>query len=151
LSDCDCHGEVCNPGDHRCVQCLSDSQCDDHNACNGAETCVANTCHAGTPLTCDDHNVCTTDTCDATAGCKHDNNTAPCDDGNFSNGADTCSGGQCGHAAAPCTSTGDVCDPSHGACAPFLPDGACRDGRAAVCNPGDHQCVQCLSDANCDD
>jgi hypothetical protein len=39
--------------------------------CNGAETCQAGSCTAGTPLNCNDGNACTTDSCDPLAGCLH--------------------------------------------------------------------------------
>jgi len=43
-----------------CVACLSNSDCDDGNACNGAETCNASgQCVAGTPTDCDDGVACT--------------------------------------------------------------------------------------------
>ena len=57
---------------------------------------------SGTACT-DDGNVCTDDTCDGAGACAHPANTAPCDDGLYCNGADTCSGGTCTvHAGDPC-------------------------------------------------
>src|SRR5437867_1480022 len=35
-------------------QCFTDLDCQDGNACNGAEVCVAGRCVAGTPLLCAD-------------------------------------------------------------------------------------------------
>ncbi|HEV8200480.1 MAG TPA: hypothetical protein VGS03_10690, partial [Candidatus Polarisedimenticolia bacterium] len=103
--DGDCHdpgSPYCDTGSHTCKQCLNDGQCDDHDACNGSETCVANHCTPGTTPDCDDHNVCTTDSCDAAVGCKHDNNTASCDDGVFCNGSDVCQNGECTHRNDEC-------------------------------------------------
>jgi hypothetical protein len=67
------------------------------------------------PGDCSDGNACTTDACDPGDpgadgnGCTHVPNTGPCDDGNFCNGTDTCSGGSCSvHAGDPCT-TGAEC------------------------------------------
>jgi hypothetical protein len=61
------------------------------------------------PGDCNDGNVCTDDACDPddagadVNGCTHVNNSAPCSDGTFCNGADTCSGGSCSlHAGDPC-------------------------------------------------
>src|SRR5262249_18715246 len=48
--------------------------CDDHNACNGFESCnaVSGACQAGVAVNCDDGNPCTDDVCDpSTAGCSH--------------------------------------------------------------------------------
>jgi hypothetical protein len=49
--------------------CTTDADCDDHNVCNGAETCQAGVCIAGVPISCNDNNPCTIDTCDPVAGC----------------------------------------------------------------------------------
>jgi hypothetical protein len=43
--------------------------CDDGQACNGAETCVAGTCQTQPVLACDDHDECTIDSCDDASGC----------------------------------------------------------------------------------
>lgn len=51
--------------------CVGWSQCDDGNACNGVEACVAGHCVAGTVLDCDDTNDCTIDTCDTVSGCLY--------------------------------------------------------------------------------
>ena len=108
--------------------------CDDGVFCNGADTCTAGVCdgHPGDPCTggaecanaCNeatdncfvaagapctsDANVCTDDLCTGTGACGHPNNTAPCDDGLFCNGADVCGGGICTHGADPCA-TGLEC------------------------------------------
>jgi hypothetical protein len=91
-------------------------------------------------------------------GCVHPNNTLPCDDGLFCNGADICAAGSCTHAGDPCppgvecqtcqeasdscidplgtacTSDGNVCSADQcdglGACDHSVPSGAttCDDG-----------------------
>jgi subtilisin-like proprotein convertase family protein len=43
--------------------CGSNADCDDGNACNGAETCVNTQCTPGTPVDCTDGNPCTDDHC----------------------------------------------------------------------------------------
>ena len=59
--------------------CSTDADCDDGDACNGAETCVSGSCQAGTAVDCDDADACTTDSCDTSTGCV---NTEPaCQDG----------------------------------------------------------------------
>jgi hypothetical protein len=47
------------------------ASCADDDACNGHETCQGGICEPGTPLACDDGNPCTTDTCEASAGCRY--------------------------------------------------------------------------------
>src|SRR5262249_10438365 len=103
------------------------ARCDDGLFCNGADVCSGGVCtHAGNPCaggpecanTCNedghncfeaagtactsDSNPCTDDRCNGAGACTHPNNTAPCDDGLFCNGADVCSGGTCTHAGNPC-------------------------------------------------
>ena len=74
------------------------------NTCQEATDSCFDT--AGTLCT-DDGNVCTDDTCDGAGACAHPNNTAPCDDGFFCNGTDTCSGGACTvNAGNPCPGDG---------------------------------------------
>ena len=51
--------------------CLNNKACDDGNACNGTETCVAGACRPGTALGCDDGDICTDDSCNPTTGCVH--------------------------------------------------------------------------------
>jgi hypothetical protein len=46
--------------------------------------------------------------CDGAGACTHPATTAPCDDGVFCNGADTCNAGACTvHAGDPCTTVGE--------------------------------------------
>src|SRR5881392_1798177 len=94
--------------------CVSNGDCDDGDICNGLETCVNNTCVAGTPPDCDDHNPCTDDTCDAVMACVHTDNTNPCDDGNPCTVNDTCSGGQC--QGGPAGNIGTECRAAAGDC-----------------------------------
>jgi len=61
--------------------CLTDSDCDDGNVCNGAETCDLRNgaCVSGPGPDCDDGNECTADSCDPISGCAHAGNPACCD------------------------------------------------------------------------
>ena len=109
-SECD-DGDVCN-GIETCdpvegCQAGTPLVCDDGDVCNGIETCdPVEGCQEGTPLICIDGNICTDDSCNPASGCVYTNNAAPCDDGIFCNGADTCSGGACSvHAGSPCSET----------------------------------------------
>jgi hypothetical protein len=90
-------------------------------------------------INCDDSNPCTDDTCTLT-GCVYTNNTAPCDDGLFCNGADTCSGGSCSvHAGDPCpgpdgdTNCSESCDEVNDNCLAPDPDGT-------LCRPAVDEC-----------
>ncbi len=111
--------------------CTVPADCDDNDACNGLEDCVAGSCVAGTPLNCDDGVFCNgAETCDAIVGCQAgtppscddgvgctddscnggtdscDNiaNDANCpDDGLFCNGSESCD------AVSDCVSSGDPC------------------------------------------
>lgn len=127
-----------------CVECLNDAECDDDDACNGAETCVTGTCTDGTACVVDDGNECTTDACDPATGCSNTNvadGTACADDGNDCTG-DVCTAGACTHDNAAdglaCDDTdactgGDVC--AEGACVGTAIDGCCETD--ADCAAGD--------------
>jgi len=112
--------------------CTIDADCDDLLYCNGAETCVAGACQAGTPPVCDNGLFCdgtetcneatdscdagTPQTCDDGLGCTVDScnlltdscdnlpdDTLCADDGLFCNGAEFCD------PVLGCSSTGDPC------------------------------------------
>ena len=75
--------------------CTGDPQCDDGDACNGAETCVGGSCQNGTPPPCQNGDGC----------CP-----SGCDSGND----DDCGGGGCinpggAPVGAPCTDPADCC------------------------------------------
>jgi YVTN family beta-propeller protein len=125
-----CTDDACNPLNGACSYTNNSASCDDGTFCNGPDTCSGGACvlNGGDPCTggtecadsCDealdncfdpamtactsDGNVCTDDHCDGAGACIHPNNSVSCDDGQFCNGADTCSGGVCNlHAGDPCT------------------------------------------------
>ncbi|MBN2714977.1 MAG: hypothetical protein JXX14_03925, partial [Deltaproteobacteria bacterium] len=53
-----------------CVECVSDADCSNGDACDGVESCVSNVCQAGTALACDDGDACNgVETCDSATGC----------------------------------------------------------------------------------
>jgi hypothetical protein len=70
-----------------------DTPCVDADLCNGEESCQGGVCTAGTTLDCDDSDVCTTDSCDASEGCQHED-IIPCtgdfDGDGVDDGADEC-------------------------------------------------------------
>ncbi|MCB9730701.1 MAG: tandem-95 repeat protein [Deltaproteobacteria bacterium] len=53
------------------VDCVAAADCDDGDACNGAESCAAGACQAGTAPDCDDSEPCTADSCVPASGCAH--------------------------------------------------------------------------------
>ena len=92
------------------------------------------------PGPCDDGNPCTLDTCTPATGCQHTLRAdgAPCPDGNFCNGTETCQAGTC----TPGTPlvcddgnvcTGDSCDPATGCVFTF----ACDDGNPCTADTCD--------------
>ncbi|MFN2376303.1 MAG: hypothetical protein ABR538_07180, partial [Candidatus Binatia bacterium] len=92
---------------------------------------------------CDDGNECTDDLCNPFGsglgdffGCTNTNNSAPCDDGLFCNGIDTCAGGSCaGHAGDPCAQggvCGDQCNEDTDDC--FVDAGTECRASAGVCD-----------------
>jgi hypothetical protein len=91
------------------LTCGMNSDCDDNNVCNGAETCIDYECQAGMTVNCEDGNVCTDDSCDAISGCVHAFNTSPCDDGNGCTTGDLCGGGTCNGGPPPSCDDGDCC------------------------------------------
>jgi hypothetical protein len=118
-------GTVCDVASRGCnrVDCTSDAQCDDNNACNGAEVCRSNRCMPGTPVQCDDNVACTVDRCDPMTGrCVATPDSELCNDGVYCNGAEVCDAMRgCGPGApvrcddrVECTV--DRCDESARAC-----------------------------------
>ncbi|HNQ22677.1 MAG TPA: IPT/TIG domain-containing protein [Phycisphaerae bacterium] len=97
---------------------LGNTDCDNPNTCN-AGTCQPNHEPYGTGCT-GDGNVCTDDICDGAGSCTHPHNSAPCDDGVFCNGTDTCTGGSCSvHSGDPCSGgpeCNNVCNEGAGNC-----------------------------------
>ncbi len=122
------HGGTCSAD----PPCLSNADCDDGNPCNGVETCVNNSCVAGTPIVCNDGNPCNgTETCNPADGSCLPG--TPCNDNNPCNGVETC-------------------DQTNG-CQPGTPI-VCTDNNACngveTCNPADGTCLPGMA-PNCDD
>ncbi len=135
-----CHDAgTCDPQTGVCSNAAKPdgTSCSDGNACNGAETCLAAACAAGTPPDCDDANTCTVDSCDQVTGCTHANaaDGVACSDRNPCTQTDTCEAGVCiGANPVVCAASGEcrgagTCDPVTGACSnPTAPDGSgCND------------------------
>ena len=127
-----------NPATGACSQVSAHeaAPCDDGNLCTLGDTCLAGTCTGGAAANCNDGNPCTDDSCDDATGCIHDNNQAPCSDGDVCTVSDLCSGGQClaGEPLAcddgnPCTD--DSCDETVG-CIHANNQAPCNDGNACT-------------------
>jgi cysteine-rich repeat protein len=152
--------------------------CDDGNTANGdgcSTACAIEPCWSctGLPSACaplpagiacaDDGNPCTDDLCDGNGNCGVPN-TAPCDDGLFCTGTDTCAGGSCAHTGDPCTARpqcDDVCDEAQDQCVspfgtPCADDGnPCTvdrcDGSGGCTHPAGNAGTECRADAGqCD-
>jgi len=124
-SSCDdgnpCTDDACGPSG--CTHTNNTKPCEDGDACTVNDVCEAGACKPGTAKSCDDSNACTDDSCDPKTGCKNTNNTGPCNDALFCNGADTCAGGACTvHAGDPCTKG---CDEAGDKCLGCTVDGDC--------------------------
>jgi len=112
--------------------------------CDVAETCTgsATSCPsdgfqpAGTACDSDD-NVCTDDSCDGAGSCRHLANSAPCDDANYCNGADTCLDGACSlHTGDPCvqhSQCNGTCDALSATCVGIVGT-ACDDADLCTAN-----------------
>jgi len=175
-----CTDDVCD-GQGACTHPTNAAPCDDGVFCNGADLCQNGVCaHAGDPCasgtacdnTCneaakdclsppgaaclDDGNVCTDDVCDGRGNCAHTNNTAPCDDGRFCDGADVCKDGACTHAGDPCAGGPDcnrVCNESTKDCHDAAGVGCTDDGNVCTddaCD-GNGTCAHTSNTADCDD
>lgn len=94
--------QICSEDIGQCVQCLTNADCVDNNACNGIETCnlTTNTCQAGIPVNCSDNQYCNgVETCNpANGACLA--------------GVNAClSGQQCNESSDICTQCGNtICE-----------------------------------------
>lgn len=135
-------GEQCDGGSCCSASCQfvdNGTSCVDANACNGAETCQAGVCTAGTPLVCNDGNICTDDSCNPATGCVATPNTAPCSDGSACTVGDVCAAGTCNPGTPLVCNDGnactdDSCNPATG-CVATPNTNPCSDGSA--CTIGD--------------
>ena len=177
-----CTDNICD-GLGSCTAQPNTAPCEDGDACTGPDTCADGSCVPGSDpcppdtvciietgvcealectvaddVACDDSNPCTNDFCDLAANaCINESNTAPCDDGIFCNGEDTCADGACSvHAGDPCTAGGecaDTCDENADTC--FLPagTGCADDGNGCTDNlcDGAGSCIAEANNTACDD
>jgi len=129
--------EICDEENDRCVDCLTDADCDDGLFCNGAEVCVDGECQDGPdpctadevcdevndlcivpeppapeclPALCDDDDPCTIEECVDTDGDGIEecvNTPVECDDDNPCT-IDACVNGDCVYTDVDCDD-GDPC------------------------------------------
>ncbi|NUN15524.1 MAG: hypothetical protein HUU55_18015, partial [Myxococcales bacterium] len=123
-----CTADSCDSGG----DCTFDTiECDDSDACNGAETCEPLSGCVSPGLDCDDGNACTVDSCDSALGCVH--TTIDCDDQDACTGTETCdpeSG--CAAGIPPVCNDGNDCTVDN-----CVPESGCLfvDDLSSVCLP----------------
>ncbi|MBY0279526.1 DUF4215 domain-containing protein [Candidatus Binatia bacterium] len=100
----DCCSSTCHLESGATVCRPATGPCDTAETCTGSSTaCPADAFAIAGTVCADDGNVCTDDACDGAGACAHAPNAAPCDDGAFCTGFDTCAGGSCAvHSGDPC-------------------------------------------------
>jgi hypothetical protein len=136
-----CNGGLCLPGP--LTMCAREEVCDEE----------ANRCVTCDPPGCSDGNPCTDDICTA-RGCLHIPNRAPCDDGVWCNGADSCFDGECEvHPGNPCPAGQPLCNEDLDRCFAIggCP-GGCDDGNPCTddfCDAGG--CLHSPNTNSCDD
>jgi len=168
ITNCDnvsdqCNAGVCDPNTGNCMAMpVSNGLPCTANTCFVGQTCQNGTCSLGSARDCSDSNVCTTDSCDASLGCKNVVNTIVCDDGDACTGTvgtpDRCSAGSCAAGAAKdCSAFANACNAGqcqpNGTCASVpLPGLACNDSiactSAETCSAGG-VCVDLDTDSAC--
>jgi hypothetical protein len=137
---CDANGICSNPNNSLSCNdglwCTTADQCTGGVCLGSGDACPGAVCdEAGDRCVeclsdgdCEDNNPCTDDACDANV-CTHVNNTDSCNDGLYCTQTDTCSGGVC-------VGVGDPCDPQ---------------SSTPVCSEALNQCVECETNAQCND
>lgn len=130
------------PADVGRIECTTDLECDDDDACTGVEQCIGGICSPGEDVDCDDDDVCDgTETCDSATGECSPGAPLDCvDDGDVCNGIEQCEPelGCVPVAALSCDDgvdcTVDDCDPELG-CFSTPVDTLCTEGAEGVCDP----------------
>ena len=119
-SDCGAGLPACRPDTHTCVACTGNEDCPNQDApfCDlGGNTCVE----------------CLTD--------------AECDNGDFCDGAEVCTAGECVSPGNDCGAE-ESCDETGNQCVDCLDDSDCGAGLPA-CRPDTHTCVACTGNEDC--
>ncbi len=127
-----CTNDACNEGIDACTHSNNGNVCNDGNQCTAADVCFAGVCVGnpvgnGTPCgnpsntACDNPDTCQSGVCQP----NYVPNGTGCDDGLFCTVSDICGGGVCA--------------------------GSPRNCGQQVCKESTDQCVDCLTQADCDD
>ncbi len=125
-----CTVDVCDKSKGCSVdaKALDGKACDDGDACQGPDVCVAGACKGKGAISCDDGAPCTVDDCLPKSGCKHDAapfTGLPCDDGDPCSTPDACASGVCKGAAL-------LCDDENGCTVDSCAGGTCIHLGAAL-------------------
>jgi len=160
-----CTLDACSEAAGGCTHTPQDSECDDGLFCNGPERCDGSFgCRPGAAPSCDDDRTCTQDSCSETLkACQHVPVHSACDDGQYCNGAETCSVSgptpsgcvagtpvSCTPDSIPCTV--DICDEATDTCIHVPDNSLCGPGQFCViaqngCTPG----KPCTTQSECQD
>ena len=118
--------EYCDENTDACVECLSDTHCDDGDVCTN-DSCAGGTCS------------------------YTDNDGVVCDDGLFCTATDECLGGACVGSGDACP--GQMCNDDTDACVDCISHADCTDGEVCTddfCD-ADGQCFYTNNSNACDD
>jgi cysteine-rich repeat protein len=118
-----CTDDSCDELADAVVNATNDANCDNGLFCDGAETCNAGGCGAGTPPACSGAAPFCDEAFGACAECLAD---VDCDTGLYCDGSETCTDGVCGSGSPP----------------------SC-DGSTPYCDETLTTCVECLIHADC--
>lgn len=102
-----CEGQVAKACKDDGSGILWSDECDDEDPCTEGDECVNGQCAEPKEMNCNDDNICTDDSCHPVAGCVHQFNTVPCEDGTQCTTGDTCSGGICTSGPSNCQCNSD--------------------------------------------
>ena len=107
-----CLQAVCDAATGKCGSTSAHEglPCDAGNGCTVKDVCVQGECQPGVAVNCNDGNSCTDDSCDPAVGCKFDNNSVPCSDGDVCTTQDLCQGGACVGGAPLGCDDGNACN-----------------------------------------
>jgi cysteine-rich repeat protein len=149
-----CTADACNNSTSSCTHV---SSCDDGIACT-VDSCAGTTCtHVPTDSLCTDPGACGNTFCSAVTGCVLVPVAGSCNDGQFCNGVDSCSGGTCSvHTGAPCANLGeckDGCNEAFDVCGSPFGTPCTEDGNLCtddVCDGGG-TCISLDNSDLCDD
>jgi hypothetical protein len=143
--------EVCLGGSCSLVDCFSDADCSNGDACDGTEGCYDYFCEMGSELACVAPTQCSEASCSANTGCWVQDlpDGTPCDDGLADTLDDACAAGVCIGSAAQqpeCVHDSDCADADACNGSEFCwSDGRCYAGPAPVCDEPT-QCTESICD-----